>query len=603
MTRHIHPTTLLTIAGLLLAGCREPERPSGPAPVQTAETPAASTAPVAARRGVLQHQRTSLVAEQKQDCAPVTDDKLWRFIEGVDVCPSPLADADAARELNDPWGAQVLRAKVFPTTVDAIVAAVAAKLPTMVANQKSYVVGEGSQVPVLVAPREDGRSLRYVVTWGESTSPSVFLSALPGGDSSFLQVIAWDSTKNRYNFYEYSTKQPGWMWAGDSSFARGAETLGRGCFDCHHNGTVLMKELSTPWNNWHSMLAPIDPGVVPEAVAAEALFKHVATGDLLEASVRGGWNTYHSARIRGLVQRQQDGTSLISGVPELLSHVVSQTTVNLISTQDPSDPARAADPTAPLSAPPLEFFLRSSVLGDVVGLELTVPTLQLARKDYDPYIKDHSYQLVQTDSIPNYTAPGSTYFSFFVPVASDEDTLVITLLLGYQLITPKLIAAAQMVDFANPVLSPARESLLKYAAKLPTGTITGGKSDIPERFAALVSEGTKGQPTCDPTHLERCTAEQQFLHYWNLPEGKWQTEAQSRLQKYLDAVGGRVGTPQGLDDYMRLAASRREQFRTWPVIGNLVEFSLLFPRSDLPAAPPLRMHVEGTVGPDVAAPL
>lgn len=48
---------------------------------------------------------------------------------------------------------------------------------------------------------------------------------------------------------------------------------------------------------------------------------------------------------------------------------------------------------------------------------------------------------------------------------------------------------------------------------------------------------------------------------------------------------------------MRLAASRREHFEGWPVIGNLVEFSLLFPRSDLPSAPRLKMHVDGTVGP------
>lgn len=59
-----------------------------------------------------------------------------------------------------------------------------------------------------------------------------------------------------------------------------------------------------PWNNWHSMLAPIDPGVVPEAVAKEALFQNRVSGDQLESSVRSGLQTYHNGRIRGLVQRQ-----------------------------------------------------------------------------------------------------------------------------------------------------------------------------------------------------------------------------------------------------------------------------------------------------------
>lgn len=609
----------LLLGGLLLVGCSRSDKSASSTSSSTAASasgaPSAAAAPSSVpasaaavngegRRRGLRHKPANLLMRAGQPCPPVTNDRIWRFIEGLDECPRVLAEGEIAQELKDAWAAKVLRAGTFPTSVAEIVAAMASKVPEMASGQKSYVVGEGSQVQLSVAPRDGGRDLRYVVTWGEGQSAAIFLSALPGGGSSFLQIIAWDAAKSSFNFYEYSTARPGWIWTGDSSYALRDEARGHGCFDCHHNGTLIMKELATPWNNWHSTQAPIDPRVVPEAVANEALFQNREPASGLEGSVRDGFEGYHNARLKKLIQRKNDGSHQISGMPELLSHVISSSTINLASTQIVSDPTRATAPQAPVNGLPSDFLLRDSVLQDVVSLGYTFPELNIKRADYDAYMKTQEYRLVHDDEkSPRYEAPGSTYFAFFVPVPSAEDTYIIKVLRNDHLVSDKFIAAVQMVDFANPVFSTVRDALLKYAEQLPSSTLARDQNDIPQRFAALVDRGAQGQPPCETSRLERCTAEQQFLFFWNIPDAlnphdpkkpePWKKEMSGRLQAYLDVVGKRLGTPQGLDDYMRLALSRHEQLKQWPVLHNLFEFSLLFPRT----TPLIRMNVDGTVDP------
>src|SRR4051812_29244187 len=95
-------------------------------------------------------------------CAEVVPGKIHRFVEGVDACLAPMADAEVAARLNDPFATTVLRRNTFPDSVATVVTAVGATNTGL--QQSSFLVGEGSQVPVTVAPREDPRDLRYVVT-------------------------------------------------------------------------------------------------------------------------------------------------------------------------------------------------------------------------------------------------------------------------------------------------------------------------------------------------------------------------------------------------------------------------------------------------------
>src|ERR1700734_1084082 len=42
-------------------------------------------------------------------CPPVVAGQIYRFIDGIDRCMIPMEAGDLAKELNDPWGALVLR--------------------------------------------------------------------------------------------------------------------------------------------------------------------------------------------------------------------------------------------------------------------------------------------------------------------------------------------------------------------------------------------------------------------------------------------------------------------------------------------------------------
>ena len=64
-------------------------------------------------------------------CPPVAAGQIYRFIDGIDACMTPMAAGDLAGELNDPWGALVLRknaggAGPWPGSVADVVHAMAA---------------------------------------------------------------------------------------------------------------------------------------------------------------------------------------------------------------------------------------------------------------------------------------------------------------------------------------------------------------------------------------------------------------------------------------------------------------------------------------------
>lgn len=585
------------LGGHLLAGCSNSKK-SAPAPAAGSElatlpatpaatpaaNPAANPAPRAIfagdRKGPLRRRATSLAAEKSRACPTLANDRIYRFIESAsETCPRPATAAEITA-LGDPYAEHILRQGHFPTSVAQIADAVSAHIPGVDPSRQSFVVGEGSQVPLSVAPRSAERDLRYVVTWKASSSanlPDIFLSAAPGGHSSFLQVIAWDDGPKHFNFYAYNDDLRVWSWAGNSTHAYGPDTRGHGCFDCHHNGMVIMKELRSPWNNWHSSRAAVAASLVPTAIAEETLFRGRAVASILEGIVEGYQSKYHNARIDSLINAE--GTR-IDGVPRLLESIISQSTVNLASSQKTSAGA------TPDVQPPIDFFVNSTLTNIVFPDGLAIDA-SLSRPAYNAYLTANRYRLVQSDATPGYQMAGSTNFAFLVPVYSAEDALIVRNLYSTSMmVNGKFVASVMMVDFQNPVFSTVRAGLSQYAARLPSGTWASEDddlSDVPARFAALVAEAARSQSPCDPASLAQCTAEQQFLHFFHQTGDQWRTDAQSRIRAYVATLAQQAPTPAGLDQFMRRAVSLRTQLRDWPILGNLVEFSLLFPQSTSPA--------------------
>ena len=60
----------------------------------------------------------------------------------------------------------------------------------------------------------------------------------------------------------------------------------------------------------------------------------------------------------------------------------------------------------------------------------------------------------------------------------------------------------------------------------------------------------------------------------------------------MNAVTLRIGTDQGFDDYVRLAESRRREFKS----SRLNEFTLTLPVTNIPPdAPLLQLNEDGTI--------
>ncbi|MFL5588923.1 MAG: hypothetical protein ACJ8DI_14900 [Ktedonobacteraceae bacterium] len=532
---------------------------------------------------------------------------IWRFIEPLDPHPVRMSDDEIKAELNDPWWTKVLAPSgaQIPTLLSEVISKVGTALPQF--TQQNYLVAEGGHIPVSSQiPRSSERNLRYALLWKESSIVHILASASPPSDSSnFLQIISWDASKNKFNFYERFSSENGtpfWAWAGDSTYARRSQTRGQGCFDCHHNGVPIMKELFRPWNNWDSELASIAPAVVPESVVNDAPFRRLTSASELELEVKAAGNRYFNAWLNKHVSSD---VKTVTGVPDLLERLIGNTTVNFGSSLQKSE-----NPGGAVSFPN-DFFVYDSFFRSLnVGLTYDFPpSIKFSPEVYAKFLTDHKFKLVQCALADNkqgcsdtesYHVPGSTFFAGFVPVPSIDDTTVLQALLfssgigdpkrSVELLSKKFIVSVLMVDFPNPVFSAVRSSLQKYANALNSASITNGKSNIPELFAAKVQ--AVGMPPCKNNPIDACSAEQQFLYYWE--DDAWQSKAETAIGDYLKAVATRIQQPSGAQDYLRLSVSRHLEFASTPIIQNLFEFSLLSPQNDIPASF-LRMKTDGSV--------
>ncbi|MBJ7296006.1 MAG: hypothetical protein JHC73_06705 [Dolichospermum sp.] len=537
---------------------------------------------------------------------------IWKCIG----CPSGQVGTKMSLEeqqanLNDLWGKEILRKGKFPLEVKDSQEAIAQANTNL--TKKIYLVAEGGQIPLSVAPRDKNRDPRLTLTWKNDGILSTLLSGNPGTKTGFLQVIAWDSQKKKFNYYELNDDH-NWSWAGDSSHARQPQFIGKGCFDCHHNGSVIMKELKRPWNNWQSQLATIDLSVLPEMVAKDPNLSQLIGAEVLEQDIGGGVSQYYNAWLDSHIS---EDLKTVTEVPELLRHLTSTTSVNFESN------LANVKALGLVVTPPKNFFLFDDALSKVFGdAGYKFPSnIGFDTNQFRQSIESKGFTLRQCDRIDNtndcqvgtvdYEQKGTTFHPFFVPVPSNEDTFVINNLWNgrFQVIrnnqrknitfiSDKFATAVLMVDFQNPVFSLVRSSLQTYAQKLDTATINDqGVSNIPALFVDEIEAAVQNQPPCSEQNLDSCTAEQQFLHTWNLPDSTWKIEVNQRVQSYLDAVAQQIINGSGLSDYLDLSISRRRQFATIKPIGNLLEFSLLLPQTNLPAnAPLLRMQTDGKVG-------
>src|SRR5205814_1154138 len=82
-------------------------------------------------------------------CPAMTAKQIYRFIDGIDPCPTPMSSPEIATALKDPYATTVLISNVggagWPTDTVQIQNAIQSGDPSMEAL--NYLLGEGSQIP------------------------------------------------------------------------------------------------------------------------------------------------------------------------------------------------------------------------------------------------------------------------------------------------------------------------------------------------------------------------------------------------------------------------------------------------------------------------
>ncbi|MGW7255271.1 hypothetical protein [Streptomyces sp. NPDC054834] len=488
--------------------------------------------------------------------------RLYRGITGRDDRARPVSDEELAA-LDDPMAVEFFRAGMFPTTVQDLLSGLP---PTATASRKVYLISEAGQIP----PDAIGeRDMRFAITTAvEASQVDLLVSTQAGGDPEvgFLQVAAWDPEAKVFNFY--ARLGSSWVWSGNSWHALEPESRGRGCFDSHVNGGVVMKELRIPWLNWQSeratvRLAEDDP------LRHDQLFQQVIGAQQLELTVRSLITRWTAARLAAVT-----ANGVVDHPDRLLRHLFTSTTVNLTSTDRQSSNITADSPELTL---PTGFWLNQDVLFDDLRLftQAVPPRAPAAR--YLAGLTRFGFRLEEKHSA--FSQAGDTFFAFVVPEAAHEDNEVVRQMVRKGLVSARFAACVLMVDFPNPVFSPARSHLMQYVPTTPTKAV-----ELCGKLAQAILEAARNLPANSP--------EGRFAEHWQVPEDDWRAVFGQRVDAYLRKVTEHIRTESGFDDYVRLAEYRRRQFR----LRKLNEFELTLPVTDIPpGAPPLAMREDATV--------
>jgi hypothetical protein len=298
------------------------------------------------------------------------------------------------------------------------------------------------------------------------------------------------------------------------------------------------------------------------------LFATLSGAEVLERKVRDGVSRWYRRRFAA---RAPAGA--LEHAIEFLRQVLTTTTLNLVSSRSVS---RTQAPQIDL---PTEFFLdvdglaaAIEGLGADVADVLPATPLRVSRVNYSHALRELSIGVVDYDGT---RIDGDTHFAFLVPERAFEDLAALRILIDREALSPRLALCWLMTDFPNPVFSAVRESLLRW---VPDVIALGNQGRaLDDTFANASSGG-------DAPALPR-----EFSELWS--HGALIDEVKVRLAGYWSALQAQLQTATGALDILRLAESRKAEFRERP----LAEFSSTLSVSNPPPAVRLSMRADGTV--------
>lgn len=495
---------------------------------------------------------------------------LLRFVVGENVKPEVMSAPDIQAEFGDPFATLLLARGKFPRTGDELLA----EIDDVVADddligrksQLSFLLGEGSQIPVGDVA-DSSRGLRFLVSRGSASHGPELIVSAADPRRGLVEVMAWDTKTGGFNFYRNVGASGEWAFAGNSRHALAAPTQGKGPFESHPSGNLLMKELKLPWVHWDSFKVGIFASAFDATDQRRThpwFTEHMGAETCEQNVVIPSIRRWTSARFDQVID--DDGN--VHDPARVVSQILTCATVNLTSSSRESSGA-----VEPIDLPPT-FFVDADCFV-LTGLD-EPPSFTVLPDVYAASLTKFAFALRDHDG---FDRPGDTHFAFVVPERAFEDVETLKQAISHGLISKRLAAALLMVDFANPVFSPRRAALLRHSPA--TAKITNGKSTFSDEFAQRIVDNSQ-QSAAD-------SSEREFAKLWAIGD-TWPTEFQKMQSTYFTEVQEQLASQAGFDDYTQLAETRRNTVRTMPIF----EFPLLFAETNI-APVNRRMRLDGTV--------
>ena len=260
-------------------------------------------------------------------------------------------------------------------------------------------------------------------------------------------------------------------------------------------------------------------------------FSTLEGADVLEQIVRGGIRRWNKSRISRDLQGGQ-----LQNAQQYLRQLLWCTSINLVSSQDRVRRVRPINRSicrlrSSLTLKEFEFLAGS--------LDVPADVIPPRRFEVDAALYRSAIEAkniaVGDDRTPPILVRGDTQFAFLVPERAFEDQDVLNTLVIRGVLSPKLGLCLLMVDFCNPVFSPARAKLLRYVpATIPAQA---------DAFDALFIEAVRQANVAPPS------PEAELLRLWDTQD-MGEHVAQS-LSAYHAAIQERLKTREGVQENSR----------------------------------------------------
>lgn len=373
-----------------------------------------------------------------------------------------------------------------------------------------------------------------------------------------IELIAWDRTKQVYNFWELigTGNVSAWHYRGDSNdiladidglyTQAGPPQFGSHlrCSGCHTLGGPIMKELTLPHNDWWLTTDKLvlgdlhltnKPQSKPTAQLAKHLFAQAQDASNLSTQVQKGMAQLLQARYR------QKPTDLRRDLRSLFVPME----INLASDPHP----------VPLNTPTIDIPAGFFVDPRLAGINTPV---RISRAHYTAALHKLGFRFAPEET----SGLHDSRHAFLVPLRSEIDNRIVGQLLHWGLLDEELIADILAVDLATPLYSPQRQSLLSH---LPTQARDA--NDLRQQLVVSLKKAT------DPASLRL------LQHLEKMNQSVHRQQAQALLQT-CQAV---AENPNAVEEWLRLAAQRRQEVSVAPTSlnprGTILEpgFRVIFP--------------------------